>query len=325
MKKTLLTCLALACLGTAAFRSSWGFFAHQRINRLAVFTLPPPLIGFYKKHIGYITRAAVNPDKRRYAVAEEGARHYLDADHYGDSVFSVLPRQWSNAVELLSEDTLQAYGILPWHVERMYRQLRNAFRMRDAGRILRLSAELGHYIADAHVPLHTTENYNGQLTGQEGIHGFWESRLPEIFSAEYDFFVGRAEYLPNPGEAIWQAVASAHSLVNLVLEEESNLSTKFGEKKYAFETRGQATVKVYAEEYARAYHNRLEGMIEKQMRASIKMTGDFWFTAWVEAGQPDIDLLGKDILRDMAQQSDTVVVPPSGAELHGIRPHLENE
>lgn len=238
--------------------------------------------------------------------------------------FSMLPHRWSDAVDLLSEDTLQAYGILPWHIDRMYRQLRNAFRMRDAEQILRLSAEIGHYVGDAHVPLHTTENYDGQLTGQEGIHGFWESRLPEIFSAEYDFFVGRAEYVRNPGEAVWQAVASAHSLVKLVLEDERNLSPKFQEKKYAFETRGQATVKVYAEEYARAYHKRLRGMIEQQMRASIKMTGDFWFTAWVDAGQPDIDSLGRDVLRDMDQQLDTVIVLPSEGDLHGIQ-HPEDE
>lgn len=288
MTKTLLTCLALASLAIAACPPNWGFFAHQRINRLAVFTLPPPLIVFYKKNIEYITRASVNPDKRRYAVPAEGPRHYLDADHYGDSVFFVLPHHWDDAVNMLSEDTLQAHGILPWHIERVYRQLRNAFRARDAEQILRLSAELGHYIGDAHVPLHTTENYNGQLTGQEGIHGFWESRLPEIFGAEYSFFVGRAEYAPNPREAAWQAVASTHSMVKRVLDEERKLSAEFLEKKYTFETRGRATVRVYAEEYARAYHSRLKGMIEQQMRASVKMTGDFWFTAWVEAGQPDV-------------------------------------
>ena len=289
MKKTLLACLALTCLATAAFRPHWGFFAHQRINRLAVFTLPPPLIGLYKRNIGFLTRASVDPDKRRYAVPEEGARHYLDADHYGDSVFSKLPHRWRDAVELLGEDTLQAYGVLPWHIERMYLRLRDAFMARDPALILRLSADLGHYIADAHVPLHTTQNYNGQLTGQEGIHGFWESRLPEIFSAEYDFFVGRAEYIDNPRTAAWEMVASSHALVDRVLAEEKKLTERFQEKKYAFETRGNATVKVYAQEFSRDYHKNLDGMVEQQMRASIKMTGNFWFTAWVDAGQPDMD------------------------------------
>ena len=61
----------------------WGFFAHQKINRLAVFTLPQEMIEFYKHHIQYISENAINPDKRRYAIEEEAARHYIDLDVYG--------------------------------------------------------------------------------------------------------------------------------------------------------------------------------------------------------------------------------------------------
>ena len=269
----------------------WGFFAHEKINRLAVFTLPPEMIGFYKRNIEYITAAAVNPDKRRYAVPEEAPRHYLDADHYGDSAFSALPHVWADALEKYTEDTLQAYGILPWHIYTMYYRLRDAFAIKDPALILRLSAELGHYIGDAHVPLHTTENYNGQLTGQEGIHGFWESRLPEIFSEDYDFMVGPAEYISDPRGAAWEVIATSHGFVDQVLVQEEKLALRYAEKKYSFETRGKATVKVYALEYARDYHKVLDGMVERQMRASIKMTGDFWFTAWVDAGQPDLKKL----------------------------------
>jgi hypothetical protein len=288
MRKTLLLLIAGAALLLVGFCPVWGFFAHERINRLAVFTLPAEMIGFYKKNINYITEAAVNPDKRRYAVPEEAARHYLDADHYGDSAFALLPHLWSDAVDKYGEDTLQAYGILPWHIYTMYHRLRNAFQVKDPTLILKISAELGHYVADAHVPLHTTENYNGQLTGQEGIHGFWESRLPEIFSDEYDFMVGRAEYIPDPQTAAWEVVIISHQFVDNVLMEEKALAGRYGEKKYSFETRGKATVKVYSMEYAREYHALLKGMVEQQMRAAIKMTGDIWFTAWLDAGQPDL-------------------------------------
>ena len=98
-------------------------------------------------------------------------------------------------------------------------------------RILRISAEIGHYIGDAHVPLHTTENYNGQLTGQEGIHAFWESRLPEMFSDDFDFFVGRATYIANPQSAAWEAVKTSHEAVDSVLNEEKKLSEKNGKQK----------------------------------------------------------------------------------------------
>jgi len=277
--------------GTLLLFSNWGFFAHQRINRLAVFILPAEMIGFYKANIQYITEASVNPDRRRFSLADEAPRHYIDLDHYGDSALNKMPRYWPMAVQKYSEDTLKAYGIVPWHINRMYYSLRDAFLIRDPERILKVSAELGHYIADAHVPLHTTENYNGQLTGQEGIHAFWESRLPELFSDDFNYFVGKAEYISDPQVAAWSAVQSSHEAVDSVLLEEKKLSEKMEGKKYSFETKGRQTVKVYSRSYSKAYHNLLDGMVERRMRAAIKMIGDFWFTAWIDGGQPDLKVL----------------------------------
>lgn len=272
-----------------AAKAAWGFYAHQLINRLAVFTLPPEMLPFFKIHIQYITENAVNPDRRRYAVEGEAERHFIDIDVYGDSAHYTMPRFWKEAVELYSEDTLRAYGIVPWHVYRMKHQLTKAFQEKDVERILRLSADLGHYIADAHVPLHTTVNYNGQLTGQRGIHGFWESRLPEIFSDEYDFFVGKANYLPRPQEAIWEAVVTAHEGLDSVLLFERQLTMEFEEdKKFSFEERNGQTLRVYSREFAEAYQEELQGQVERQMRQAIRMIGSFWYTAWVDAGQPDL-------------------------------------
>lgn len=278
---------------TCLFLSGWGFYAHRQVNRLAVFILPPGMIGFYKANIEYLTDAAVNPDRRRFSVVDEAPRHYIDIDHYGDSALQKMPRFWKEAVEKYSEDTLKAYGIVPWHVNTMYYRLRDAFMLGDPARILSVSADLGHYIGDAHVPLHTTENYNGQLTGQHGIHALWESRLPELFSGQYDFFVGKAEYLKNPQLAIWKAVEGSSAHLDSVLSLEKKLTVKFGEKKYSFETKGRQTVKVYSVEFSTAYHNALSGMVEQRMRAAIKMVGDFWYTAWVDAGQPDLNALIK--------------------------------
>jgi hypothetical protein len=283
------------CLFLLAFAGilsgGWGFYAHQQINRLAVFTLPPEMIGFYKKNIRYITEAAVNPDRRRYTVVDEAPRHYLDIDHYGDSALQKMPRYWNDAVAKYTEDTLKAYGIVPWHINVMYYRLKDAFMLKDPSKILYNSADLGHYIADAHVPLHTTENYNGQLTGQDGIHGFWESRLPELFAKNYDFFTGKAEYISNPQLAAWKAVEGSNIHLDSVLLLEKRLTEKFGEKKFSFETKGKQTIKVYSVEFSTAYHNALSGMVEQRMRDAIKMTGDFWYTAWVDAGQPDLKSL----------------------------------
>lgn len=288
--------LLFLCLRPTGPSLGWGFFAHQRINRLAVFSLPPEMFGFYKKHIVYLTENAVTPDRRRYAVKGEAPRHYIDIDRYGDSAVFKLPRFWREAVAQYPEDTLQAHGIVPWHLNAMKHQLTEAFRARDTGRILRLSADLGHYAADACVPLHTTRNYNGQLTGQRGIHGLWESRLPELLAEGYDFFTGPAPYLRQPQLAAWEAVTRAHLAVDSVLRMERELTSRYpSDKKYSFEERGAVTMRVYSQNFARDYHQLLGGQVERQMRLAIRLTAGFWYTCWVDAGQPDLDALAGPI------------------------------
>ena len=162
---------------------------------------------------------------------------------------------------------------------------------RDVPRILRLSAELGHYVADAFVPLHTTANYDGQLTGQTGIHALWESRLPELFHDRYQFWVGRAAYVPDVQQHVWEVVQATHLLTDSVLRLEKKLQEDRGDEKYGFETKGKQTARVVAAQYAGAYHELLNGMVERQMRRSVKTLGCLWYTAWVDGGQPDLHAL----------------------------------
>lgn len=298
--KTLLICLLIP-LGI--LMSSWGFFAHQRINRYAVFTLPKDLIGFYKDNINYITEHAVDPDKRRYADSLEAPRHYLDADHYGKEPFKLIPRKWDDAVKKLSEDTLNAYGIVPWQIQRTYFKLMNAFKNRDSILILKYSDDLGHYVADAHVPLHTSENYNGQMTNQVGIHGFWESRLPELFANDYDYFVGKAQYIENPLNKAWDMVENTFTMLDSTLTIEKKLSREFPEdRKYTYNERNGKVIREYSIEFSKAYHDALNGMVERQMRSSIIDVGSFWYSAWVDAGQPDMHHLIKKDLTDQEKK-----------------------
>jgi len=286
-------------------RPEWGFYAHKQINRLAVFTLPSEMIPFFKKHIGFLTDNAVNPDRRRYAVVGEAPRHFIDLDAYADTSAATLPRYHKEAVNLYGEDTLALHGVVPWQIQLTKYQLTEAFRQKNVRRILRVAADLGHYIADANVPLHTTRNYNGQLTNQQGVHGFWESRLPELFSTDYDVLTGQAEYVYSPQKAAWRAVFGAHTALDSVLRFEQELTTTVGEaRKYGFEERNGQTTKVYSADFSRQYHERLQGQVARQMRASIKMIGDFWYTCWVDAGQPDMRALAKYELTETEQTAE---------------------
>lgn len=390
MKKLLPISFILILLLSFTLPDDWGFYAHRRINRMAVFTLPPEMIVFYKKNLEFITEHAVDPDKRRYSSKFEAVRHYIDLDHWGEYPFEEVPRPWTNAlmkytdlylvtssndtihflgkdmVEEIEEegtdsifwkiknetfqkmtnanvirpdayrqffkryvesqyyedewlidcDTFQAiwgsslvqfdcqsifaidrfseYGIAPYNLERMTRNLTYAFKDKNLNKILRYSAEVGHYIGDAHVPLHTTENYNGQLTDQVGIHAFWESRLPELFADEnYDYFVGKAEYIDNPNEYFWDIVLTSHSYLDSVLLIEKDLAASLPpDQLYCFEDRNGRTVKLECEGFAKAYHERLDGQVERRMTQSIKSVGDVWLTAWINAGEPRLSNFG---------------------------------
>ena len=282
----LLTLAALANLSCFC----WGFYGHQQINHHAVFLLPPQMIGFYKKNIQYLAEHSVDPDKRRYAVAEEGPRHYIDLDRYGTYPFDALPRKWEEAVQKWGADTLASHGIVPWWVQMVQHRLTQAFRDRNAARILKLSAEIGHYLGDAHVPLHASSNHNGQHTGQHGIHGFWESRVPELLAEkEWDFFIGKAAYVKSPGTFIWSRVLESAAAADTVLLFEKQLSAQFpADQKFAFEARNGQMIRQYSTAFTKAYDQKLGGMVERRMRQSILATASFWFTAWVDAGQPDL-------------------------------------
>jgi hypothetical protein len=291
--------LCVCCLLICSRVFCWGFYMHEQINYHAVFLLPPQMMLLYKRNISYLTEHAVDPDKRRYVVAAEGARHFMDIDHYGVYPFRHLPRNYKTAVEKFSADTLLAYGIVPWWVQTMLGRLTAAFRERNRRLILKYSADLGHYIADAHVPLHACSNHNGQLSNQVGIHAFWESRIPELFAEiQWDFLIGKAAYIPNPGAFIWARLLESAAAADTVLRCERETSREIGpDKKYAFEVRKNVLVRQYSTAYTTLYNRKINNMVERRMRQSIFAVASFWYTAWVNAGQPPLDRLeGQDSL-----------------------------
>jgi hypothetical protein len=203
----------------------------------------------------------------------------------------------------------------------MLDRLTNAFRDKDKSKILKLSAEIGHYISDAHVPLHTNSNHNGQLTAQEGIHAFWESRIPELLAEkDWDFLVGKAAYIANPSRYIWKKVLESAVAADSVLAIEKRLSQQFNpDKRFAYEERNGVLMKQYSTEYCLKYNDLLNNMVERRMRESIYSVASFWFTAWVNAGQPDLkNLSGKEFSGEELKQFEEM---NDAWRLHGEREH----
>ena len=131
------------------------------------------------------------------------------------------------------------------------------------------------------------------LPGRKGIHGFWESRIPELLAEkEWDFFIGKAEYLAAPGDFMWKRVLESAAAADTVLKQEKALSLSFpADKRFAFEDRNNVLVKQYSTAYTLAYNNVLGGMVERRMRQSVFAVASFWYTAWINAGQPDLKAL----------------------------------
>jgi len=271
---------------------SWGFWAHKQINKIAVFTLPTEMMGFFKANIDYISNHAVDADKRRYAVEGEAPKHYIDIDHYCNFPHSCVPKNYKEAIDSFSKDTLLAYGTSPWNLEMLYYQMVKAFESENAEQIIKKCTDFGHYLGDIHVPLHTTINYNGQLSHQKGIHAFWESRVPELLGDDYDYFIGKAVYIENKQEKIWEIVLSSSAAVDSVLRYEKLLSSYFdADKKYTFEDRAQTNVRTYSQDFTKTYSAKLDNMVYKRLSLSIINLGSFWFSAWIDAGQPNLNKL----------------------------------
>jgi hypothetical protein len=200
-------------------------------------------------------------------------------------------------VKKFSADTVYKYGTVPWTIQLEYYQLVKAFKMHDTTAILNTSANLGHYIADAHVPLHLTINYNGQLSNQLGIHALWETRLPELFGDHYNYFAGKARYIDDPLKEAFTICRTSYKEVDSVLNFEASLNKKFSaDKKYAKVKRSGKKITDYSVEYSRAYQAMLRGMVQRRMRSAILAVGSYWFSAWVDAGQPDLNKLIKEPL-----------------------------
>lgn len=270
--------------------TAWGFFAHRRINRLAVFTLPPQMMRLYKPHIEFITEHATDPDKLRYVLKEEGSHHFIDIDHYGVYPWDNVSRKWSDALLQFSRDTLMHYGIVPWYALQVYYRLENAFRDKNRAAILKWSAYLGHYVADACVPLHANSNYNGQLTGQEGIHALWESNIPEqLADTTFNYWTGKAEFVDHPGNYIWEMVLESASAADSVLQIERRLLQGFSSSEiYAYVNRNSRITRTFSPAFVTAYNHQMNGMVARRMSRAIHAVASLWYTAWVNAGQPDL-------------------------------------
>jgi hypothetical protein len=283
----LVVCFLLLLLSSAVF--GWGFWAHREIHKYAIRSLPEEMRSFFVENADTIIAKAVEPDQRRFTDPREAPYHYIDIDRYGQYPFNELPRSFDEAVKKFGRATVDSNGTVPWRIVEFTRKLSDAMKRRNARDIIFYSSNLGHYIADAHVPLHTTENYDGQLTDQKGIHSRWESRLPETFGADYQLGPETIEYISDPLAMAFEIVLESYRLVDsvLALDREVRKEIPQADLLKAVQRRGRTEYE-FSDQYYVRYHQKLHGMVERRMKDSIRRVASFWYTAWVDAGKPNL-------------------------------------
>lgn len=295
MKKYILRFSVIAALlVSVTFFSSWGTFGHEYINKAAVFALPESMRLFFFNHVDFITQESTVPDLRKYTMLDktETPKHYIDLEKFG--AIDSIPRTFTEASLKYKPEFLTEYGILPWHIQDMMDKLTKAFKSKRKTEILFIAADLGHYLADAHMPLHTSLNHDGQLTDQRGIHALWESRLPELYGAGYNYHTPEAAYIEDIQKTTWELILHSFKLADTVLLVDRQLRKQFAKDKI-FDLDEKGSIKknkynqsIFSNEYAEQYHEKLNGMVENQMRAAIVCISSYWYTAWVNAGKPDL-------------------------------------
>lgn len=290
--------IIIAATGILAYRqaTAWGSWGHQHINNAAVFTLPAEMRVFFYNHADFITEEAVVPDLRKFINGDrtEGPKHFIDLEEYDYTTAAAMPQTLKDAKAAYEDGKWQKSGSLPWQIQEMQAKLTEAFKEKNKTKILYIAGDLAHYIGDATQPLHTTSNYDGQQTNQKGIHSFFESQLPELFGNNYRFNTGEVHYIKNIAAETWAIIGHSHALKDSLLQTELDVKKRFKGEEYDKDAQGNVRKNQFGQwvrtkAFARAYHDALNGMIEHQLCTAVTETASFWYTAWADAGKPDLN------------------------------------
>lgn len=253
---------------------SWGDKGHRATCALALQGLPPELRAWYAGREGEVEDHASDPDHWRQD-RKEGPRHFLDMEPYGGP--DHLPRTEEEARARLGGGFYRT-GVLPWIIQDRWRDLVDAFRSGDAARVAMATSILSHYVADAHVPLHTTENHDGQATNQRGVHSRWETGLVERYLQVDAIKALPAEADPHILERPWEWLRAAHALVPQLLEDDRTADRTSPVDAQGRSRRTQAYwMMLWAEQGP---------VVEQQLQLAGKHLGDAVVSAWVAAGRP---------------------------------------
>lgn len=263
-----------AALAMPVPTAAWGFSAHKYIMGRAIDLLPAEIRPFFEANRIYLLEHCIDPDLwRNVGWEEEPPRHFVDMDAYGPYPFTELPRDYDEAVKRYGREFVVKNGTLPWRVDEIYRKLVEAFTQKagySRENIKLYAAVAAHYVSDAHVPFHAALNYDGQLTGQWGIHSRFESELFDRYQAKLRVTPGPIVPVKNPRDFMFDSLLASFPLVQPVLDADREA------------VKGKD---VYDDEYFAKLFAKVQPILERRLAESITDTASLIAAAWVEAGR----------------------------------------
>lgn len=287
-KTGLLTAVVIVLLVASMEGLGWGFWAHKRITEEALKLLPPKMAPFFEASRQDLINRSVEPDVVRREDSLEQYNHFLDFDYYGEYPFLDFPRSYNEAVQKFGEDTVRVYGLLPWKIAEFTDRLSTAMKSGHREKIVEAAVYLAHYVEDAHVPLHTALNYDGQLTDQKGIHSRFESRIPEMYGSRYTFELpDRIEPVDDPLAHAFAIILESHVYVDSILDADRGAKNRVPPEKltYVVEKDGRQSVR-YTDEYYEEFNLLLADLPRRRAEAAAVAVARYWYTAWLQAGEP---------------------------------------
>jgi hypothetical protein len=261
--------------------AAWGFEAHRFISERAIDLLPPELAPFFRRYRDQFVEHTIDPDLWRNAGFEaEPPRHFMDLDAYGKPSATNPPRDYEAAVAKFGREMVDKNGLVPWRTQEIYDRLLKAFqRQADpnasfaANDIWFFSAVISHYIGDAHVPLHSVLNYDGQLTNQHGIHSRFESELFTRYRPELVIRPAAPKPITQARDFVFDALLASFAEVEPLL---------------TADRRAVAGKTVYDDDYFAKLFRDTQPILEKRLNESITAVAGAIIGAWERAGRPAV-------------------------------------
>jgi hypothetical protein len=270
-----LVCVAIAFIASLAPRDTiaWGGNAQRIVLGKAIDTLPPDLRPFFDDNRSYLALHVTDPLDAEAKTPTEKHNHFIYLDRYGRFPYTTLPRVYKNAVSKYSKSKLEQTGLLPWQIGVYSAKLTTSFQQAHWDEAKLNAAILAGYVAEAHDPFNTTENFDGHLTLQNGINDRFGATLIDRFSSFFPLRPNDASFIADPTDHAFEACLSAHAALETILLADRN---------------ARASAKAYNDEYFDHFYNLTAATLIRQLSDASTDVGSYWLTAWTNAGKPAV-------------------------------------